>query len=83
MMTYQMEHFIVRKTVSVSTIKNNGSGMLLQNVTCIFGEKNSWTIRELIYGWQKKDTKDLKVINDLICIETLCNWKEFNISLPF
>ena len=48
-----------------------------------FGEKNSWTISELIYGWQKKDTKDLKVINDLICIETLCNWKEFNIYLSF
>ena len=46
-----------------------------------FGEKNSWTIRELIYSWQKKDTKDLKVINDLICIETLCNWTEFNTSL--
>ena len=39
MMTYQMEHFIVRKTVSISTIKNNGSGMLLQNVTCILEKR--------------------------------------------
>ena len=70
MIMYQMKHFIVRTTVSISTIK-------------IMGEKNSWTISELIYGWQKKDTKDLKVINDLICIETLCNWKEFNIYLSF
>ena len=39
MMTYQMEHFIVRKTVSISTIKNNESGMLLQNVTCILEKR--------------------------------------------
>ena len=39
MMTYQMEHFTVRKTVSISTIKNNGSGMLLQNVTCILEKR--------------------------------------------
>ena len=39
MMTYQMEHFIVRKTVSISTIRNNGSGMLLQNVTCILEKR--------------------------------------------
>ena len=39
MMTYQMEHFIVRKTVSISTIKNNGTGMLLQNVTCILEKR--------------------------------------------
>ena len=39
MMMYQMEHFIVRKTVSISTIKNNGSGMLLQNVTCILEKR--------------------------------------------
>ena len=39
MMMYQMEHFVVRKTVSISTIRNNGSGMLLQNVTCILGKR--------------------------------------------
>ena len=39
MMMYQMEHFIVRKTVSISTIKNNGGGMLLQNVTCILEKR--------------------------------------------
>ena len=39
MMTYQMEHFIVRKTVSIFTIRNNGSGMLLQNVTCILEKR--------------------------------------------
>ena len=39
MMMYQIEHFIVRKTVSISTIRNNGSGMLLQNVTCILEKR--------------------------------------------
>ena len=76
MMTYQMEHFIVRKTVS-------WEWHVAAECYMYFGGKNSWTIRELINSWQKKDTKDLTVINFLICIEILCNSTEFNISLSF
>ena len=76
MMTYQMEHFIVRKTVS-------WKWHVAAECYMYFGRKNSWTIRELMYSWRKKDAKDLKVMNFLICIETLCNSTEFNISLSF
>ena len=69
MMTYQMEHFVVRKTVSISTIRNNGSGMLLQNVICILGKRIlEPSVSSL---WFTKERH--KVINYLLCIETLCN----------